>query len=194
MDSTLSRWIRSFSTFRMARERLYTIRSVSPSLPSFPLILLYPLSIISCWVMFRHAQADKGRLTNAKPSAIYRLRPHLPPDAPLPLNGSTPPANLGIEIAPQAQLESLLTTLEQGDKGKGKEVAERVDVGKVAEKVVKNVRHSQCFSYLDMDPVDPYLGMEPVDPGYDGDADHHSCSTIYIRLAGMSSSRTSSHK
>lgn len=50
------------------------------------------------------------------------------------------PANLGIEIAPQAQLEGLLTTLDQGDKGKGKEVAERVDVGKVAEKVVKNVR------------------------------------------------------
>lgn len=50
------------------------------------------------------------------------------------------PANLGIEIAPQAQLEGLLATLDQGDKGKGKEVAERVDVGKVAEKVVKNVR------------------------------------------------------
>lgn len=79
-------------------------------------------------------------MTNAKPSAIYRLRPHLPPDAPLPLDGNTAPANLGIEIAPQAQLEGLLATLGSGDKGKGKEVAERVDAGKVAEKVVKNVR------------------------------------------------------
>lgn len=56
------------------------------------------------------------------------------------MNENTAPANLGIEIAPQAQLESLLATLEQGDKGKGKEVAAKVDVGKVAEKVVKNVR------------------------------------------------------
>lgn len=79
-------------------------------------------------------------MTNVKPSAIYRLRPHLPSDAPLPVNEVTPPANLGIEIAPQAQLEGLLATLETGDKGKGKEVAVKVDVGKVAEKVVKNVR------------------------------------------------------
>lgn len=93
--------------------------------------------------MHHQDRTDGSRLTNAKPSAIYRLRPHLPADAPLPLNGNTPPANLGIEIAPQAQLEGLLATLEQGDKGKGKEVAERVDVGKVAEKVVKNVSHSQ---------------------------------------------------
>jgi hypothetical protein len=34
--------------------------------------------------------------------------------------------------------------LDQGDKGKGKEVAERLDVGKVAEKVVKNVRLLFC--------------------------------------------------
>lgn len=78
-------------------------------------------------------------LTNAKASAIYRLRPHLPADAPLPPTGTSAPANLGIEIAPQAQLESLLAALEGGDKGKGKEVAGKVDVGKVAEKVVKNV-------------------------------------------------------
>jgi hypothetical protein len=81
-------------------------------------------------------------LTNAKPSAIYRLRPHLPSD--ITSGSGSGPGNLGIEIAPQAQLEGLLATLNQAQagpeaKGKGKEVAEKVDVGKVAEKVVKNV-------------------------------------------------------
>jgi hypothetical protein len=78
-------------------------------------------------------------LTNAKPSAIYRLRPHLPPDAPLPQSSAGPAATLGIEIAPLAQLEGLAASLGGGE-GKGKEVAGKVDVGKVAEKVVKNVR------------------------------------------------------
>lgn len=88
-------------------------------------------------------------LTNAKPSAIYRLRPHLPADAPLPASGGSPPANLGIEIAPLAQLEGLLASIEggSGDKGKGKEVAGKVEVGKIAEKVVKNVSTLlACFS------------------------------------------------
>ena len=80
------------------------------------------------------------RLTNTKPSAIYRLRPHLPADAPLPSTNTTSgsAANLGIEIAPLPQLGQLLSNL--GGEGKGKEVAGKVDVGKVAEKVVKNVR------------------------------------------------------
>jgi hypothetical protein len=78
-------------------------------------------------------------LTNQKPSAIYRLRPHLPPDAPLPTSTPTQAANLGIEIAPLPQLEQLLSTIGGASEGKGKEVAGKVDVGKVAEKVVKNV-------------------------------------------------------
>lgn len=54
------------------------------------------------------------------------------------------PANLGIEIAPLAQIEAMgIGAGAVGSagtaEGKGKEVAERVDVGKVAEKVVKNV-------------------------------------------------------
>ena len=95
--------------------------------------------------METRADADI-RLTNTKPSAIYRLRPHLPPDAPLPSTNSTsgPAANLGIEIAPLPQLEQLLSTL--GGEGKGKEVAGKVDVGKVAEKVVKNVRSKPWLS------------------------------------------------
>jgi hypothetical protein len=55
---------------------------------------------------------------------------------------------LGIEIAPLPQLEALLASLgqgQEGDKGKGKEVAGKVDVGKVAEKVVKNVRHNLSY-------------------------------------------------
>jgi hypothetical protein len=52
-------------------------------------------------------------------------------------------------MAPQAQLEGLLATLNQAQagpeaKGNGKEVAEKVDVGKVAEKVVKNVSPSSA--------------------------------------------------
>ena len=80
-----------------------------------------------------------GSLTNAKPSAIYRLRPFLPPDA----GGSSPPAQLGIEVAPLSQVDAVASAagLSTGE-SKGKEVAGRVDVGKVAEKVVKNVR---CF-------------------------------------------------
>ena len=75
-----------------------------------------------------------SRLTNAKPSAIYRLRPHLPANIP---QGPSPPAQLGIEIAPLPQLEALQAQISL--EGKGKEVAQRVEVGKVAEKVVKNV-------------------------------------------------------
>ena len=94
------------------------------------------------------AKKDKAdnSLTNQKPSAIYRLRPHLPPDAPLPTSTPTQAANLGIEIAPLPQLEQLLSTIGGASEGKGKEVAGKVDVGKVAEKVVKNVRLS--FSTL----------------------------------------------
>jgi len=87
-------------------------------------------------------------LTNQKPSAIYRLRPHLPPDAPLPTSTPTPAANLGIEIAPLPQLEQLLSTIGGTSEGKGKEVAGKIDVGKVAEKVVKNVSLSILFSSI----------------------------------------------
>jgi hypothetical protein len=77
-------------------------------------------------------------LTNSKPSSIYRLRPHLPSDLP-PNALASPPATLGIEIAPLPQLEALAAQLSAGGEGKGKEIAGKVDVGKVAEKVVKNV-------------------------------------------------------
>lgn len=47
---------------------------------------------------------------------------------------------LGIEIAPQAQIEGTGVGASIGSTGsKGLEVAQKVDVGKVAEKVVKNV-------------------------------------------------------
>ncbi|ORY27620.1 hypothetical protein BCR39DRAFT_565640 [Naematelia encephala] len=84
-----------------------------------------------------------GVLTNTKPSAIFRLRPHLPSSNPQSLPTGT--ATLGIEIAPAAQIEALLAELGGGEDGKvrGKEVVARVEVGKVAEKVVKNL-----FNYL----------------------------------------------
>ncbi|WWD08783.1 hypothetical protein V865_006896 [Kwoniella europaea PYCC6329] len=84
-----------------------------------------------------------GVLTNIKPSAIYRLRPHLPPNAPL--NQPSPPAQLGIEIAPLSQLESIAAQIagEGAASGKGGEIVKKVEVGKVAEKVVKNL-----FNYL----------------------------------------------
>ncbi|ORX36269.1 hypothetical protein BD324DRAFT_628116 [Kockovaella imperatae] len=81
-----------------------------------------------------------GVLTNAKPSAIFRVRKLVPPSGQS--SSSSPPANLGIEIAPQPQIEEIASRLASGDM-RGKEVAERVDVGKVAEKVVKNL-----FNYL----------------------------------------------
>ncbi|WVR04177.1 hypothetical protein IAU60_001177 [Kwoniella sp. DSM 27419] len=91
-----------------------------------------------------------GVLTNHKPSAIYRLRPHLPPNAPV--GQPSPPAQLGIEIAPQHQLEAVLSALGQSTTGglggeakagTGMDLVKSVDVGKVAEKVVKNL-----FNYL----------------------------------------------
>ena len=82
-------------------------------------------------------------LTNNKPSAMYRLRPHLPSNIP---QGQSAPATLGIEIAPLSQLEELharITGTASGSDGSngssGKEVVQKVEVGKVAEKVVKNV-------------------------------------------------------
>ncbi|CAD6587909.1 MAG: hypothetical protein TREMPRED_004889 [Tremellales sp. Tagirdzhanova-0007] len=92
---------------------------------------------------------SESSLTNAKPSAIYRLRPLLPADAQL--DGVSAPASLGIEIAPTLQLEALINELGLGEaqgnnKGKGKEVVRNVDVAKVAEKVVKNLfNHLHSF-------------------------------------------------
>ena len=82
------------------------------------------------------------RLTNTKPSAIYRLRPLIPSDSQTNPLIPSPPANLGIEIAPIPQLEAVLSAVNTGEgngKGKGKEVVQNVDVGKVAEKIGKNV-------------------------------------------------------
>jgi hypothetical protein len=107
----------------------------------------------------RRGNADIS-LTNQKPSAIYRLRPHLPPDAPLPTSTPTQAANLGIEIAPLTQLEQLLSTIGGAAEGKGKEVAGKVDVGKVAEKVVKNVRSSSLLLLLSF--VSPFLARSDV--------------------------------
>lgn len=87
------------------------------------------------------------RLTNTKPSAIFRVRSHLPSNAPI--GQPSPPAQLGIEIAPLPHLEAIAAGLSQsasasgagapdGD-GKGKELVKSLDVGKVAEKVVRNV-------------------------------------------------------
>lgn len=135
----------------MAWEGLYTIRRVRPITTTSPIHTMQ-LSIkgeegerkgmeiraeTGVRYGYRAREADTS-LTNQKPSAIYRLRPTLPPDAPLPSSTPSQAANLGIEIAPLQQLENLLSTIGSGE-GKGKEVAGKVDVGKVAEKVVKNV-------------------------------------------------------
>jgi hypothetical protein len=131
-------------------------------------------------------------LTNQKPSAIYRLRPHLPPDAPLPISTSSPTqaANLGIEIAPLPQLEQLLSTIGGGAEGKGKEVAGKVDVGKVAEKVVKNVRLSFTILLSFSLPIlsDVLVVLVLALRGIEAD---DSCSITYILSEEMSSSRKS---
>jgi hypothetical protein len=85
---------------------------------------------------------------------------------------------LGIEIAPLPQLEALLVSLgqgQEGDKGKGKEVAGRVDVGKVAEKVVKNVRPLLSYST----PAAPMIVSWLM----------NSCSITYIPLVVTLNSR-----
>ncbi|WWC68859.1 uncharacterized protein I206_102795 [Kwoniella pini CBS 10737] len=84
-----------------------------------------------------------GVLTNNKPSSIYRLRPHLPTN--VNINQPSPPAQLGIEIAPLSQLENIAAQLSgsNDNTGKGGELVKKVEVGKVAEKVVKNL-----FNYL----------------------------------------------
>jgi len=59
--------------------------------------------------------------------------------------GQSAPATLGIEIAPLPQLEELHARISGGGAAAangdstGKEVVQKVEVGKVAEKVVKNV-------------------------------------------------------
>jgi hypothetical protein len=134
--STVSRGVWCFGTPCMAWTGLYTAGSVS---------LPFDLSLPCCLANLHNVSSLRYHsLTNNKASAIYRLRPHLPSNTPPPSTPS-PPANLGIEIAPLAQLEPLLAQLNGGltisgeAKGKGKEIAEKVDVSKVAEKVVKNV-------------------------------------------------------
>ncbi|KAL1410285.1 hypothetical protein Q8F55_004291 [Vanrija albida] len=75
-----------------------------------------------------------GTLTNARPSSIYKVRPHLPPG--VSAGTASAPAQLGIEIAPLEQVEAVQVGIKPVQ---GKEVAARVDVGKVADKVVKNL-------------------------------------------------------
>ena len=158
-SSTISRRIRSVGPFRLARQGLHSSRRVSgpPELYPDPSTLFSvptsPKDLLAGWTELTLC----SRLTNSKPSAIFRLRSLAPPSSQL--SGSSPPANLGIEIAPQAQIEDIAARVGSTAEGKGKEVAGRVDVGKVAEKVVKNVRrytaskravidHGQLFNYL----------------------------------------------
>ncbi|ODN86535.1 hypothetical protein L198_07229 [Cryptococcus wingfieldii CBS 7118] len=82
-----------------------------------------------------------GVLTNGKPSAIFRVRSHLPPGATI--GQPSPPAQLGIEVASLAQLEVIQAGLNAATEGKGKEMVRNLDVGKIAEKVVRNL-----FNYL----------------------------------------------
>ncbi|WVO12418.1 hypothetical protein L204_100017 [Cryptococcus depauperatus] len=78
-----------------------------------------------------------GVLTNNKPSAIFRVRSHLPPN--VTIGQPSPPAQLGIEVAPLTQLEVMQAELNANSKEAGKELVKGVDVGKVAEKVVRHL-------------------------------------------------------
>ncbi|WVQ82307.1 hypothetical protein IAT38_004435 [Cryptococcus sp. DSM 104549] len=77
-----------------------------------------------------------GILTNAKPSAIFAVRAHLPENVP---SGLAPPAQLGIEVAPLGQLQQMEEARKAAAEVKGKALVKNVDVGKVAEKVVRNL-------------------------------------------------------
>ncbi len=76
-------------------------------------------------------------LTNARPSAIYKVRGHLPPGV-APGTVANAPAQLGIEVATIGAVETAAQA-SAVQTGKGREVAQRVDVGMVAQKIVKNV-------------------------------------------------------
>ncbi|CAK9783728.1 DUF775-domain-containing protein [Cutaneotrichosporon oleaginosum] len=82
-----------------------------------------------------------GTLTNARPSAIYKVRGHLPPGV-APGTVANAPAQIGIEVATIGAVETAAQASAEKT-GKGREVAQRVDVGLVAQKIVKNL-----FNYL----------------------------------------------
>ncbi|BEI82324.1 hypothetical protein CcaverHIS002_0301920 [Cutaneotrichosporon cavernicola] len=82
-----------------------------------------------------------GTLTNARPSAIYKVRGHLPPGV-APGTVANAPAQLGIEVATLGAVETAAQA-SAVQTGKGREVAQRVDVSLVAQKIVKNL-----FNYL----------------------------------------------
>ncbi|GMK58146.1 hypothetical protein CspeluHIS016_0501780 [Cutaneotrichosporon spelunceum] len=82
-----------------------------------------------------------GTLTNARPSAIYKVRGHLPPGV-APGAVANAPAQLGIEVAPLGAVDTA-AQVSAVQTGKGREVAQRVDVSLVAQKIVKNL-----FNYL----------------------------------------------
>lgn len=77
------------------------------------------------------------RLTNARPSAIYKVRGHLLPGV-APGTVANSPAQLGIEVATLGAVETAAQA-SAAKTGKGREVAQRVDVSLVAGKIVKNV-------------------------------------------------------
>lgn len=89
-----------------------------------------------------------GTLTNERPSAIYRLRPHLPSALPQLAPGEvSPPATLGIEIASLDIVKATAASVTPTGAAATGAIAKPVEVGKLAERIVKNV----CGSMLRFD-------------------------------------------
>lgn len=77
------------------------------------------------------------------------------------------PAQLGIEIAPISTVDELAATL-KSTSGQGKETAQKVDVAKVADKVVKNLfNYINSFGEVKLTPETP-IPMGVFQRWYDG--------------------------
>ncbi|EKD01306.1 sulfite reductase [Trichosporon asahii var. asahii CBS 8904] len=110
-------------------ENPYEIHHLTVFLTGTPFPEGYGATVHYAWPNAPNDWIALGGLTNARPSAIYKVNP--------PTNQAQGPAQVGIEIAPLAAVDALVQQ-RAASREKGAEIAAKVDVGKVAEKVVKN--------------------------------------------------------
>ncbi|EJT47665.1 hypothetical protein A1Q1_03442 [Trichosporon asahii var. asahii CBS 2479] len=115
-------------------ENPYEIHHLTVFLTGTPFPEGYGATVHYAWPNAPNDWIALGGLTNARPSAIYKVNP--------PTNQAQGPAQVGIEIAPLAAVDALVQQ-RAASREKGAEIAAKVDVGKVAEKVVKNEREER---------------------------------------------------
>lgn len=141
LSSAIPRRIWCYCPFPLARERISVIRDVSALLSACPLLLLTYLLL--------------HRLSNEKPSAIFRLRGTYTPNTTATQSAFTSSSNsfqsnatnvtavLGFSIEPLAQIQEQVALLPSSNPAAGILAKPAADPTLLAERIVKNL-----FNYV----------------------------------------------